>query len=103
MMTKSVSGDVEPLSVAPKKACIVIDCSMTRLYELLNAGEIKSYRDGKARKIVVASLQAYVERQVAAEANKPREGWTDKATKARIAKAAYERLSGHGQTKDRRR
>ena len=32
-------GAVEPLAVGPKKACILADVGMTRLYQLLNAGE----------------------------------------------------------------
>jgi excisionase family DNA binding protein len=79
-------GEIEALAVPAKKAAFSIGVGMTRLYELINSGEIESYRDGKARKIVVASLKAYVERQVAAEPKKPREGWTDQATTARIAK-----------------
>ncbi len=64
----------------------MIDCSMTRLYEHLKSGEIESYRDGKSRKIVVASLKSFVARQCAAEDTKPIKGWTDRATKARISR-----------------
>lgn len=78
--------DPDVLAVAPKKACRMLDCSMTRLYELLNSKEIKSYRDGKSRRILVESLRSYVSRQCAAEHTKPRRGWTDLATKARTAK-----------------
>lgn len=78
----------EPLAVSVKTACTILGIGVTRLYELNNAGEIQSYRDGKSRRIVVASLKAYVERQIASEAAKPRIGWTDRATKARIAKRA---------------
>jgi hypothetical protein len=80
------SENCEPLAVSVKKGCAIIDSGPTRLYELINSGEIESYRDGKSRKVVVASLKAYVERQIAAEALKPRVGWTDRATKVRIGK-----------------
>ena len=79
-------SEIEAFAVPAKKAAPAIGVGMTRLYQLINAGEIESYRDGKARKIVVASLKAYVERQVLAEAAKPRAGWTARATIARKAK-----------------
>ena len=79
-------SEIEAFAVPAKKAAPAIGVGMTRLYQLINAGEIESYRDGKARKIVVASLKAYVERQVLAEAAKPRVGWTARATIARKAK-----------------
>jgi hypothetical protein len=44
------------------------DCSNTYGYELLNAGELESFLDGKARKITVASIQAYIARKLAAGA-----------------------------------
>jgi len=77
-------GDTEILALPAKKAAPFIGVGMTRLYELINSGEIESYRDGKARKVVVASLKAYVERQVAAEAAKPRGRWTSRATEVRM-------------------
>jgi excisionase family DNA binding protein len=77
---------MEPLSLPAKEAAPYIGVGMTRLYELKNFGEIESYRDGKARKFVVASLKAYVQRQIVAEAAKARIGWTDRATEARMRK-----------------
>ena len=35
------------------------------LYELINAGELKSYTDGVARKITVRSMRARIERKLA--------------------------------------
>ncbi|RTL77536.1 MAG: DNA-binding protein [Bradyrhizobiaceae bacterium] len=62
---KSDQTDIDVLAVSPKVARQMLGCGNTRLYELLNAGEIKSYRDGGARKIVVASLYEFVARKVA--------------------------------------
>jgi hypothetical protein len=42
----------------------MLDCGRTRLYQLLNAGELQSYRDGKARKITVSSIQARFRRML---------------------------------------
>jgi hypothetical protein len=84
-------GEIEAFALPPKKAAPSIGVGMTRLYELINSGEIESYTDGKARKVVVASLKAYVERQIAAEAVKPRVGWTDRATEVRMTKKSASR------------
>jgi excisionase family DNA binding protein len=92
-MTILQLSEIEAFAVPAKKAAPAIGVGMTRLYQLINAGEIESYRDGKARKIVVASLKAYVERQVVAEAAKPRVGWTARATSARMAKRSAKAAS----------
>ena len=41
--------------------------SPTRLYELIEAGEIESYLEGGRRRIIVASYLRYVQRQAAAQ------------------------------------
>lgn len=53
-----------PLVVKPKRAARMLDVGLTRLYELMSAGELESYRDGASRKITVASIQAYVARKL---------------------------------------
>jgi excisionase family DNA binding protein len=56
--------DVEPLVVRPNKAMQLLDCSRVYLYQLINAGELESYRDGAARKITVRSIRDRIERKV---------------------------------------
>jgi excisionase family DNA binding protein len=56
----------EPLVVSPSHACKLMQIGNTRLYELIAAGEIQSYRDGRARRIVMASIHARIARLVAA-------------------------------------
>lgn len=80
--------DEVALVVSPKKAASILDVGLTRVYELINEGAIESYRDGKSRKLIVASLKAYIARQIEAEATKQRKGWTDRATEMRMAKRA---------------
>jgi excisionase family DNA binding protein len=53
-----------PLVVAPREACRMLSIGLTRLYELLHQGDLESYRDGGSRRITVASIQAYVSRQL---------------------------------------
>jgi len=49
------------LVVPPRRACEMLSIGLTRCYELMNAGELKSFKDGKSRKITVASIRAYVD------------------------------------------
>jgi hypothetical protein len=58
-------GDPVPLVVKPKVAWKMLACSNTRGYELLAAGELQSFKDGKSRKILVASIEAYIARRLA--------------------------------------
>ena len=59
---------MEPLGVPPNAAKAAIGCGTTKLYELLNAGELESYSIGRARRITTASIKAYVARQLEREA-----------------------------------
>jgi hypothetical protein len=53
-----------PLVVSPSKAMAMLDCGRTRLYQLLNAKELESYRDGKSRKITVSSILDRIRRKL---------------------------------------
>jgi excisionase family DNA binding protein len=57
--------DIEPLVVKPRLAWRLLNCSNTRGYELLNAGELESFKDGKSRKITLSSIKAYIARRLA--------------------------------------
>jgi len=59
-------GDDERLVVRPKMACYLLSIGITRLYELLNSGELESYKDGAARLVTMRSIRGYVDRQVTA-------------------------------------
>jgi excisionase family DNA binding protein len=54
----------EPIIVKPRTACVMLGCGITRLYELLAAGELESFRDGRNRKITVESIRRYVTRRL---------------------------------------
>jgi hypothetical protein len=43
----------------------MLACSNTQGYELLAAGELESYKEGRSRKITVASIKALVARRLA--------------------------------------
>ena len=44
----------------------MFDCGRDRLYSLLASGEIESFTDGHRRKIIVASIEAYIARRLTA-------------------------------------
>jgi excisionase family DNA binding protein len=46
--------------------CEMLNCSKSKMYELLNSGTIESYLDGRSRKIIIASIEAHIERVRAA-------------------------------------
>ena len=60
-------GEAEPLVVKPKIAWRLLACSNTRGYELIAAGQLESFRDGRSRKITVASIHRFIARRLAAE------------------------------------
>jgi hypothetical protein len=57
---------VTALLVSPATARAMLECGQTRLYQLLAAGELDSFLDGRSRKILVASIHAYVRRKLEA-------------------------------------
>jgi excisionase family DNA binding protein len=58
------------ISATPRETCQALSVGMTKLYELLAAGELVSYRDGRSRRILVSSIRAYVVKRLA-ESPKP--------------------------------
>jgi hypothetical protein len=55
-----------PLVVRPMQACAMLSIGLTRCYELMNAGELESFKEGKSRKITVSSIRAYIDRRMGA-------------------------------------
>ena len=56
----------EPLVVGPSKAWYLLDCGNTHGYELIAAGELESYLDGRSRRITMQSIKDYIARRLAA-------------------------------------
>jgi hypothetical protein len=63
---KHTPSDNERLLVRPRRACHLLDCGTTRLYELIDGGELESFLDGRSRKITVESIQRYIAKRLAA-------------------------------------
>jgi hypothetical protein len=53
------------LIVKPKVAWKMLACSNTRGYELIAAGELDSFLDGRSRKITVNSIRRYIAQRLA--------------------------------------
>jgi excisionase family DNA binding protein len=56
---------IEPLLVRVEEAARLLSLSRSTIYELLDCGELPSVRCGAARRIPLAALRAWVERQIA--------------------------------------
>jgi excisionase family DNA binding protein len=59
-----MQGELKPLVVKPRKACVLLSCSHRRLYKLIADGELQSFKDGRSRKITVASIDQYIARKL---------------------------------------
>jgi hypothetical protein len=57
----------ERLVVSPRRARQLLDTGNTRLYELLSAGELDSFLEGRSRKITVESIHRFIDRRLADE------------------------------------
>ncbi|HAF08485.1 MAG TPA: transcriptional regulator [Chloroflexi bacterium] len=51
-----------PLLLKPEEAAEALAIARTRVYQLMRAGELRSVKIGKVRRIPLAALAAYVER-----------------------------------------
>jgi hypothetical protein len=61
----SALADDERLVVSPRRAWHMLGIGNTHGYQLLAAGELDSYLDGRSRKITVASIRRYIEKKLA--------------------------------------
>lgn len=72
-----------PLVASPNQAMRAIQVSRKKLYELINAGELESYTEGKSRRITVKSINEYIERRLAEEAARRGRGTSDRKDQPR--------------------
>jgi hypothetical protein len=57
--------EVEPFAVRPSIAWRLLDCGNTHGYELLAAGKLDSYLDGRSRRITMLSIKEYIASRLA--------------------------------------
>ena len=67
MKKKPTDPVVDPsaLVTSVRGASVMLDCGKDKVYALLQAKGLESYRDGEARRIIVASVRAYIARKLA--------------------------------------
>ena len=84
-----------PLIVKPKVAWKMLNCSNTRGYELLAAGELDSFLDGRSRKITVDSIRRYVSRRLPSN-----DGANRDSTKTPAPRRRKARIGNKDRTRD---
>jgi excisionase family DNA binding protein len=65
MRRKKDAPQIAPRITDVDGGCKRANICKDRFYELLHTGEIESYLDGRSRKVVLASVDAYIDRQIA--------------------------------------
>jgi hypothetical protein len=45
-------------SVSVRQACALVPAGVTKIYDLINGGELESFLDGKSRRITLRSIKA---------------------------------------------
>jgi hypothetical protein len=79
LMSHATAIELEaPLVASPDQAMKAIQVSRKKLYELINAGELERYTEGKSRRITIKSTNEYIERLLAAEAARPTRAATNR-------------------------
>jgi excisionase family DNA binding protein len=56
---------IEPRITDVVGGCKRANMGKDRFYQLLHTGEIESYLDGRSRKVVLASVDTYIDKQIA--------------------------------------
>jgi excisionase family DNA binding protein len=54
-----------PIAVPPLEAARLLSCGLGHIYTLLDNGELSAFSSGRARRIMMDSIRAYVGRQLA--------------------------------------
>jgi excisionase family DNA binding protein len=58
-------ASAQAIAVSPREAARLLSIGESRVYSLMRAGELRSYSDGRARRILLESVHDYVARQLA--------------------------------------
>jgi excisionase family DNA binding protein len=56
-----------PIAVTVADACERLSCSRTTLYHLLDLGELRSFKIGRSRRVLMSSINEYIKRRVSQE------------------------------------
>ncbi|WP_083910032.1 helix-turn-helix domain-containing protein [Sphingomonas sp. LH128] len=56
---------MQPIALPPKEAFAMLSIGRIKGYELIAAGEVEVFKIGRSTRITVASILAFMERQIA--------------------------------------
>jgi hypothetical protein len=62
-------GDIASVSV--RDACLLVPAGITKIYDLINSGQLESFLDGKSRRITLRSIKARRDRLLRNDGNTP--------------------------------
>jgi excisionase family DNA binding protein len=69
--TIAQTGDLSaPIVATPNQAIQRLQISRATLYDLINSGDLESYTEGRSRRILVQSMDRYIQRRLAEEAKR---------------------------------
>ena len=60
-----MTEEIEPVAVSPETAAKMLDCSRAFIYNLIDRGELRRSKIGRASRIPVEDIRALVERGIA--------------------------------------
>ena len=86
---------VPPLAVSTKEAGRLLSVSLSRLYELLRNGELRSYEDGHSRRVTMLSIEQYVERRLADSGGSWRQITVPPRSRQQASRAVNRRADQH--------
>lgn len=55
---------MEPLALPPKDAFAILGIGVTKGYELIASGDLKTFKVGRATRVTTESIRAFVDRQL---------------------------------------
>jgi len=70
MSTSLSDAELGPLVVRPRKAATMLDCGLTKVYQLIDDGVLISFLDGHSRKITVESIRQHIANRLKASSEK---------------------------------
>jgi excisionase family DNA binding protein len=70
LSTVQTNDPSAPIVATPNQAIQRLQISRATLYELINNGDLESYTEGRSRRILVQSMDRYIQRRLAEEAKR---------------------------------
>ncbi len=67
-LTDKVRTDIAPAFYSIAEACLILRSGKTRIYELINSGELTGVKDGTSTKVTADSIQRRVQKLIESSA-----------------------------------